>query len=103
MSELFLYWDWNGTVENLQNFRILVDFAGLSRDEPAIPEPIVKPASARAATISGLEKDTEYVINLSALGRNGKRFDSGPRTAETLDILNVTVTAVELLPGPGRV
>lgn len=101
MSEIVVYWDWNGEPETLQHFRILVSYAALSRDEPAISEPIIKKPTSRMAKIEHLEKDTEYNINLSALGRNGKRFDYTPINASTLDQLNVTVTNIELLPGPG--
>ena len=54
----------------------------------------------RTHTFESLERDTGYVINLFAVGKNGVETASAPHHISTKMVFNSTVEKVSVMPGP---
>ena len=101
LTEITLHWNWTGDPNTLTDFQILISFQSLTREGPAAAT-ITKGVNERLAKIDSLEKDTSYVINLSAVGKNGQRAEWPPLPVKTLAHLNATVRVRTLKTNTGK-
>ena len=101
MTEITLQWDWNGNPETLLFFKILINYALRSQNEEVKPAIFLNDVRAREYSIQGLTKNTNYTVNMIAVGKNSKTAEYPPIPIATQENVNLTVTKVEIFPGPG--
>ena len=96
LSEIMVSWKWDGDRTKLAHFRIILDLA----DSDEHFETAEVKAHERTHTFDSLERNTDYVINLYAVGENGVESPSPPHHIKTKMLFNSTVQAVTVMPGP---
>ncbi len=95
IGDLYVQWDWPGEQQTLSNFVVSVS-------EKISGVPIAKnifPVSIRSAVFSKLTPETEYLVIVTANGKNGRRTTI---QNATLTLKSVNLTPVNLIPLQGE-
>ena len=95
ISDLYVQWDWPGDQQTLSNFVV-----SLSEKISGIPTAKnIFPASIRSAVFSKLTPETEYIVIVTANGKNGRRTTI---QNTTLTLKSVNLTPVNIIPLQGE-